>query len=84
MFENKLPIEKETIISGILLVLSITNMILTNAGMNPLPWSETEIYAVGSAVVMFISGAWAWWRNNSVTQAALNGDAVKDELKGKV
>jgi len=71
---EKLSIDKGTIISAISLVLAITNMILTERGFNPLPFSSEVFYGVFSELVVFGTGLWAWYRNNSTSQIAIAAD----------
>jgi SPP1 family holin len=71
---EKLQIEKSTITGTVVLVLALVNMILTNAGMNPVPFSADTLYVYGSDLFTMIMTIWAWWHNNSITQPALNAD----------
>lgn len=70
----KKRIETGTIVRTAVLVFALFNQALTISGHNPLPFSEDE---VGQAVPMVLTvGAslWAWWKNNSFTQAAIAAD----------
>ena len=74
---------KPTIATTILLIVSLVNLVLTNTGHSPLPFSDKQIadgVSMGFSVVMTIV---AWWRNNSFTYAALKGDERMRELKKK-
>ena len=51
--------------------------------INPLPFSDEQIYQGVSAIVAVIATLWAWWKNNSFTSAAIAGDIVKNEAKEK-
>jgi SPP1 family holin len=72
---------KETIIRTILLIVAIINQVLTSAGKNPIPFSDEEIYGAITAVITVAMTAWAWWKNNSFTAAALEADEYLKELK---
>lgn len=74
-------VSKETLIRTIALVLSIVNYILTSKGMNPLPFSETEVYEFISMIMMSAASIWAWWKNNSFTKEAIAADKILDDLK---
>lgn len=70
-----------TIIRTIVLMLTLANTILTACGINPLPFSDDELYEGVSAVVMTAAALWAWWKNNSFTPEAIMADRYKEELK---
>jgi SPP1 family holin len=74
---------KETIIRTILLIVAIINQVLTSAGKNPIPFSDEEIYGAITAVITVAMTAWAWWKNNSFTQAALEADVVMRDIKAE-
>ena len=69
-------ISKSTVIRISILLLGLINMVLVNTGHSVLPideaWLEgliTDLWVIGAAIVTA-------WKNNSFTQAALEGDAV--------
>lgn len=70
----KRKIETGTIVRTAVLAFALANQALVISGNNPLPFTEDE---VGQAVSMTITAAaslWAWWKNNSFTQAAITAD----------
>ena len=74
---------KPTIVTTVLLIVSLVNLVLTNTGHSPLPFSDNQIadgISMGFSIVMTVI---AWWRNNSFTQSALKADAFMKELKSK-
>ena len=71
----------ETIIRTIVLLVALINQILTAVGKNPLPFSDDVIYEAVTLAVTICASLWAWWKNNSFTIAAIEGDKVKDHLK---
>ena len=74
---------KPTIVTTVLLVVSLVNLVLTNTGHSPLPFSDEQIadgISMGFSIVMTVI---AWWRNNSFSYAALQGDERMRELKKK-
>lgn len=79
---NKKKVSPDTIARTIILVLTLANTILTMSGKNPLPFAEEEIYTVVSTVATIAATAWAWWKNNSFTIAAIKADEYMQELKG--
>lgn len=74
-------IKKDTIIRTIVLVIALVNQALTIAGKNPLPFEDEEITEFLSYIFTVAASLWAWWKNNSFTQNALEADKVLDELK---
>lgn len=71
----------DTIVRTIILFVALINQILTMCGINPLPFSDDELYTLVSGIVLAISAIWAWWKNNSFTAAAQKADEVLAELK---
>lgn len=80
---EKFKIKGETIARTIALFVVLINTILTAIGLNPLPYSETEVYEAISTVVTVIVALWAWWKDNDITQTALARKAKLAELESK-
>ena len=80
---EKFKIKGETIARTIALFVVLINTILTAIGLNPLPYSETEVYEAISTVVTVIVALWAWWKDNDITQSALARKAKITELEDK-
>ena len=78
---TKTKISKDTIIRTIVLGIALLNQILTMCGINPLPWSEDEAYTITSTIVTAVAAIWAWWKNNSLTPAAIEADQQLKQLK---
>lgn len=78
---EKRKIESGTIARTAVLIFALFNQILTMAGKNPLPFSEDQIYTVATGILTVGASLWAWWKNNSFSQAALEADVYKDEIK---
>lgn len=79
--EAKYEIKKDTIIRTICLVLAFINHLLTINGKSPLPISDDQVQVVVSYVLMLAASLWAWWKNNSFSQAALAGDVTMKAQK---
>lgn len=78
----KKKIEKGTIVRTAVLAFALINQTLTLIGYNPLPFTDDEF---GQGVSMILTAAvsiWAWWKNNSFTQAAISADENMRTLKG--
>ena len=74
-------VSRGTKIRTVVLAITLLNNILTACGINPLPWSEEELYEIVS--IFFTAGAalWAWWKNNSFTVNAISADCYLDKLR---
>lgn len=76
-----MKIKAETIIRTAILCLTLVNQVLVMLGANPLPFAEEDVYEVLSTVLTIGATAWAWWKNNSVTGAAIEADEYLENLK---
>lgn len=75
-------IKKDTIIRTVVLIVALVNQALTLAGKSPLPFEAEEITEGLSYLFTVAAALWAWWKNNSFTQAAIKADDVMHALKG--
>lgn len=78
---EKRKIETGTIARTAVLIFALLNQILTMTGKNPLPFSEDQVYTAVTGILTVGASLWAWWKNNSFTQAALEADVYKEEIK---
>lgn len=76
-------IKPGTIIRTALLILALVNQALTIAGKPILPITDQQLSDFLSLALTTGASLWAWWKNNSFTQAALEADTLKDVLKKK-
>lgn len=81
MTTNK--ISAGTIARTIILLLALINQCLSMAGVSPLPIEDEQVETIITTAWTVIAAIWAWWKNNSFTQAALAGDALKNEMKAR-
>lgn len=70
----KRKVEKGTIVRTAVLAFALINQILTISGFNPLPFTEDEFGQAASMLLTACASIWAWWKNNSFTQAAIAAD----------
>lgn len=70
----KRKIETGTIVRTAVLGFALINQILTISGKSPLPFSNEEVGQVVSTAITAGASLWAWWKNNSFTQAAIAAD----------
>lgn len=80
----------EAIVRGIVALVTLCNVVAQMLGWTPLPLDEGAIaaavnagYAAVSALLAAAATVWAWWKNNSVTEAAQEGDVLMDEIKAR-
>lgn len=76
-----MKISSGTIARTIVLVLALVNQVLSVLGYKIIPIEDGQIndfvtiaFTIGSALA-------AWWKNNSFTEAAIEGDKYKDIVK---
>ncbi len=67
-------IEKGTIVRTVTLAFALANQALIISGHNPLPFSEDGVGQAASMALTVGASLWAWWKNNSFTQAAIKAD----------
>lgn len=70
----KKKIKKETIVRTAVLAFALINQVLTISGYNPLPFADEDFGQAVSMVLTVGASLWAWWKNNSFTQAAIEAD----------
>lgn len=80
---NNTKISADTIARTICLVLALANQILAIFGKDILPFTEDGVYQMISMLATLITSGAAWWKNNSFTAAAIEGDKVKEQLKAE-
>lgn len=78
-----MKVKTSTIIRTIVLFLTLLNSILTMSGINPLPFSEEEMYEIVSGIATLVATLWAWWENNSFTRAAIKADEEYERIKAE-
>ena len=78
MTTNK--ISAGTIARTIILLLALINQCLSMAGVS-LPIEDEQVETIITTAWTVIAALIAWWKNNSFTQAALEGDKLMHTLK---
>ena len=79
MTTNK--ISAGTIARTIILLLALINQCLSMAGVSPLPIEDEQVETIITTAWTVIAALIAWWKNNSFTLAALEGDKLMHTLK---
>jgi len=81
---ERLTVKPDTIIRTVVLIVALINQILTSTGHTIIPVSDEQITELITLCVTIASSVWAWWKNNSFTQAALRADVqmmIEKELE---
>ena len=73
-----------TVARTAVLLLALTNQVLSAMGKPILPIDSTELEQLVTAGCTTVAALIAWWNNNSFTQAALAGDAEYERQKNSV
>lgn len=72
-----------TIARTAVLLLALTNQMLSAMGKSPLPIESTTVEQLVTAGITTIAALVAWWNNNSFTKEAIAADKEYDRLKAK-
>lgn len=72
-----------TIARTAVLLLALTNQMLSAMGKSPLLIESTTVEQLVTAGITTIAALVAWWKNNSFTKEAIAADKEYDRLKAK-
>lgn len=72
-----------TIARTAVLLLALTNQMLSAMGKSPLPIESTTVEQLVTAGITTIAALVAWWKNNSFTKEVIAADKEYDRLKAK-
>ena len=67
----------------IAMVILVVNMFLEKAGMNPIPFSGTDVYEMVSDVLTAIIFILNTYKNNSTSKEAIQADKILDEMRNQ-
>lgn len=70
-----------TIARTIILALALVNQILSATGHAVLPIEDAQIESLVSTIWTMVAALVAWYKNNSISAAAIEADAVMKDLK---
>ena len=79
---DKLNISAATIARTAVLLLALTNQVLSAASKPVLPIESEQLEQLVTAGITIGASLWAWWKNNSFTKAAIAADNHLADLKG--
>ena len=81
-YNNK--VSAGTVARTAVLLLALTNQVLSAMGKSPLPIESAELEQLVTAGITSVAALIAWWKNNSFTAAAIEGDKRMNSLKNQV
>ena len=70
-----------TIARTAVLLLALTNQLLSAMGKSPLPIESTTVEQLVTAGITTIAALIAWWKNNSFTPEAIKADETLERMK---
>lgn len=73
-----------TVARTAVLLLALTNQILSACGKPILPIESATVEQLVTAGITSVAALVSWWKNNSFTQAALAADEVYEQKKNSV
>jgi SPP1 family holin len=76
-----MKIESGTIIRTVLLVVALANQVLVSTGHSVLPFDDATVTNIITLGFTVVTGALAWWKNNSFTKKAIEADKTMKEGK---
>ena len=76
-----MKIETGTIVRTVLLVVALINQFLSISGKAVLPIDDAQIEMLLSTVITMAIELINWWKNNSFTGPAIEGDKIMKGLK---
>lgn len=82
--QNTRTVSAGTVARTAVLGLALANQILSACGKPLLPIDSDQLEQLVTAGCTTAAALWAWWKNNSFTQAALAADEVYEQKKNSV
>lgn len=83
MWETLKTITPGTWARSICFLLALINEGLAVFGKDKIPFVEDDVYQFVSMLATVITGAIAWWKNNSFTKKAQQADIYLKELRNE-
>ena len=84
MWEKIKSVTPETWARTICFMLALINQFLAVLGRNEISFVESDVYQIVSIIFTLVTGIVAWWKNNSFTKAAQEGDIRMKEVKAQM
>lgn len=76
-----MKISNGTIVRTALLVLAIINNLLSVFGKPVLPITDEQLELIVSTIITVVVALINWWKNNSFTKPAIQGDVLMHRLR---
>lgn len=73
-------IKVATVTRTAVLILALTNQILSATGHSPIPVDDAQLEQLISTGMTVGAAIWAWWENNSFTKEAIAADNYLESL----
>lgn len=67
----------------VMLIGMLGNLLTTQFGFEPLPFSEGQMTEFLTTAIAVFGGIWSWFRNNNVTKIGQQRQAVADQAVPK-
>lgn len=80
---NEPTISAGTVARTAVLLLALTNQVLSALGKPVLPIESATVEQLVTAGITTVAALISWWKNNSFTAAALEADKTYDRLKAQ-
>ena len=77
-----MKVKTETIVRTVILALALINQLLSATGHAVLPIQDEQVETLITTVATILASLWAWWKNNSFTQAAIAADNHLESMRG--
>jgi len=58
--------DKSTLARTIVLIVALLNQVLTSFNLNPLPFSDTQVYDAVTVVFTVVTSLITWYKNNEI------------------
>lgn len=73
---NLSGVSPQTWARTIIMILALVNQFLLILGKQAIPYVEEDVYTFISMIASAVSTLWVWWKNNSFSVSAQEGDKV--------
>lgn len=81
MWEALKSVDPHTWARSVCFILALINQALAVFGKGQIEFVEDDVYQLVSLIATFVTGAFAWWKNNSFTPNAQAADRYLHELR---
>ncbi len=76
-------VSKGTIVRTAVLILALINQLLSVLNIDVLPITNEQVQEVITMGMTLAASVWAWWKNNSFTEAAIKADEMLGNEKNQ-